>query len=46
MSRMAESSRQARSSMGSAGLFVLLARVQMRIRRGPPGAVEAMGVTF
>lgn len=46
MSRTAESSRQARSPIGSAGLFVLLARVQMRIRRGPTGAVERMGVTF
>lgn len=26
------------------GFFVLLARVQMRIRRGPLGAVERMGV--
>lgn len=32
MSRTAESSRRARSSMSSAGLLVLLARVQMRIR--------------
>lgn len=28
------------------GFFVLLARVQMRIRRGPLGAVERMGVPF